>query len=81
MGQPDHLDMSDLNEAQRAKVVDLVERMRARNLTSGGEPGAVAWLDGCEAEELTPAEAAELERRKADDRAGAPRWTLEELGL
>ena len=63
MGQPDHLDLSDLDDDDRAEIFDIAERMRARK--RGGDPLAVVLAD--------PTRKAELKASLAESRQRAAR--------
>jgi hypothetical protein len=65
------------NDAELAQVIDFVEQLKRKAKGAPADFERVkAMLDALPEEDITPEEAAELDRRKAE-----PRVTLEELGL
>ena len=58
MGEPDHVDLSDLSDNERAEVIDMVERLRGRKDATAAAMAAhdSAWLesDGSGLDELEP---------------------------
>ena len=71
-----------LPPATLPEAIDFMRRLRQRDAGQVGSfEQAQAWLASLPEEDVTPEEAAAIDAAKAEDQAGARRWTLEELGL
>jgi hypothetical protein len=69
-----------LPPAKRPEAIDFIRRLRQRGADAAGTfEDAQAWLASLPEEDVTPEEAAAIDAAKAEDQAGARRWTLEDL--